>query len=460
MNVVLLVIDSLRKCSLVGGLQTRPATPFMDALNDETVSFGRAYATECWTLPTHLSMFTGLLPSEHGAHFQSMAYLRDAPTIAELLSRAGVETELITRNSIFDGSLPGVTRGFRRRFQPLAKLDRRLIGMLGVLALAKPRVRRLIRQSGFFHAVQKDRGSFLATLARMGIPADELALQCALERIEVHRRRRKRFFLFVNLYDVHAPYSPSSGSPLRSLDSLGSLLENLALPVVLPKISNHAYLRTGFRLSDRHRKMLLRRYHDAIELMDGKLARFFAEARRLGALEDTVVIVTSDHGEAFGEHGLYLHDASVYDTHLHVPLWIHHPDEASRRIDDVVSTRDLFGLMQSIALGGAAKGTILDTAYRRANGAAFSEHFHYPQTHGVLERFSVNQAAVVVGRSKLVRRGSVLEHYDLEWDPGEFAPRPIAASEISEVLRTADFPTRDSIRIIRRLEASMQRRAA
>ena len=82
MNVVLLIVDSLRARSLGNGPDA-PRTPFMARLDRDTLSFRRAYASECWTLPTHLSMFTGQLPAEHGAHFQSMAYTGGTPTVAE-----------------------------------------------------------------------------------------------------------------------------------------------------------------------------------------------------------------------------------------------------------------------------------------------------------------------------------------------------------------------------------------
>jgi arylsulfatase A-like enzyme len=71
MNVLLLVVDSLRLRSLFGDGGAR--TPFLARLGEEAVYFRRGYATECWTLPSHASMFTGLLPSEHGAHFQTMS---------------------------------------------------------------------------------------------------------------------------------------------------------------------------------------------------------------------------------------------------------------------------------------------------------------------------------------------------------------------------------------------------
>lgn len=448
MNLLLVVIDSLRKSSLDRRSDGSSRAPFLDQLGKESMSFSRAYASECWTLPAHLSMFTGLLPSQHGAHFQTMAYRRQEPTIAEILAAAGYATEVITRNSVFDGSLPGVTRGFAARTSPLAELRPGLGSLFSaLLALAKPRVRRLIRDSGFFHAIQKDSGSFLSTLARMGIPADDLALGVTLERMEQHRRARRPYFLFVNLYDVHAPYSPSPGSPLRRCDSLASIAENLALPWLLPKISSHAYLRPDFRLPERHRHMLLERYHQAIELVDGKLARFYAEASSAGLLDDTLLIVTSDHGEGFGEHGLYLHDASVYETHLHVPLWVRHPALAPARVDDVVSTRDLFGLMQAAVQRAGVSGTILDPAFRRQHPVALAEHFHYPHTDGLLRQFRQNLAAAIFEQRKIVRRGDHLEVYDLVRDPGETCPERHSLSDVAALSRSRGLSPVDSERL-------------
>src|SRR5262245_20776687 len=298
-GIVLLVVDSLRARSLTRRTGARPATPFLDGLRARASTFERAYATECWTLPTHLSMFTGLLPSEHGAHFQTMAYQRPQPTLAELAARAGRHTEVITRNSIFDGTLPGATRGFAVNVRVLAELGMSTAGVGVVLALAKPRLRRLLRDSGFFHVLQRERRDFITTLARMGIPADREVLTRALERMQDWRRRGTPYFLFLNLYDVHAPYSPSTTTPLRSWRTWRGWVENLQLPVLLPRVSTHAYLKPGFRMSARGRAILPDRHHCAIELMDRKLGEFHAEAERLGLLDDTMLVLTSDHGEAF-----------------------------------------------------------------------------------------------------------------------------------------------------------------
>lgn len=434
MNIILIVVDSLRaqslRCTQTGG----PRTPFFDRLASESLCFRSAYATECWTLPTHMSMFTGLLPSEHGAHFQTMAYGRPAKTAAELLAEAGYHTEVVTRNSLFDGTVPGATRGFRVNTRVFAELDR--AGPFSiVLALAKPRVRRLIETSGFFSLLQKQNRDFVTTLARMGIPADQRVLDYLLEHGGRLRRQGTPFFFFANLYDVHAPYAPSLHSPLRSFGSLSGCLENLSLPLLLPRVSSHAYLRPKFRMSPRGQRTLLSRYHRAIELIDEKLAAFYDGARTAGLLDDTLLIITADHGEAFGDHELYFHDASVYDTHLHVPLWIHHPALGAAQVDDVVSTRDLFTLLSAVGLQRGLRGTILDPAARAANPVALAEHFHYPHTAGLLPRYVQNIAAAVVGERKLIARREGLEHYDLAHDPDETAPQDTSIAAFADACR-------------------------
>jgi arylsulfatase A-like enzyme len=266
-------------------------------------------------------------------------------------------------------------------------------------------------------------------------PADRLALEQVLEAMTRHRREGKPYFLFATLYDVHAPYPPTPTSILRSFRSLHGCVENLWFPYFMSRLGRHGYLQSGFHVYEPARRMLLDRYQRAIELMDAKLATFWSAARDAGLLDDTVVILTSDHGEAFGEHGLYLHDASVYQTHLHVPLWIHHPERSAETIDDVVSTRDLFGLVRALALGGDVGQTILDAGYRAANPIALAEHFHYRHALRAMPRFLQNIAAAVTRRTKVcVRREGIVMH-DLERDPEEQNPQPTSLDDFANTCR-------------------------
>jgi len=423
-NILLLVVDSLRRCSL--GRGDGPRTPFLDSLREDFSVFERAYATECWTLPAHASMFTGLLPSQHGAHFQNMAYMGSAPTVAEVLSARGYATEVVTRNYVFDGTIPGITRGFAHSACPLSEI--RAIDPVSLfLGAAKPRFRRHLRDTGFFHPFHCDSREFLVRFARALRPADERALAHVLARVRHWRERRRRFFLFCNLYDVHAPYSPTADSILRPLRSWADVLENVALPYYMSRLGAHRYLRPGFRVSQRGRALLLGRYHRAIELMDAKLERFFAAARQEKLLDDTLVIVTSDHGEAFGEHGLFLHDASVHDTHLHVPLWVSCPGVAPRVIDDVVSTRDLFGLMTAAASGGASSQTILDPAYRGEHPIALAEHVRYPHLRDVAPQHRGALAAAVCRDRKVIVRGEAATLFPPGRDEGAGVAVPVRA---------------------------------
>jgi arylsulfatase A-like enzyme len=355
-----------------------------------------------------------------------MAYTKSSPTIAELLAAAGYHTEVITRNFVFDGTIPGVTRGFRENTRPLAKAER-LNPWALVLAATKPRFRRKIRETGFFHPAQRQSREFLKTFARAMMPADRQALDYTLERMEAQRRAGKPYFLFCNLYDVHAPYPPSPTSILRPLWTRRGLVEGISVFGPLARLGSHAYLRPGFRISERSRKLLLGRYESAIELMDRKLSDFYDAAQAAGLLDDTLLVITSDHGEAFGEHDLFLHDASVYDTHLHVPLWIHHPARPAETVDDVVSTRDLFGVLKAVGLREDIGGTFLSAAYRAQHPIALAEHFYYPHVPDILPQYKRNLAAAIAWPEKIVVRGTQSVRYDLSRDRDETEEEPFSA---------------------------------
>ncbi len=434
-NVLLLVVDSLRS-DVLGDPRD---TPFLSGLYERALFFSRAYATECWTLPSHMSMFTGLLARQHGAHFGHMAYTGSEPTIAEVLAAEGYATEAVTRNFVFDGSIEGVLRGFERKFTPVSEGPRSVANLF--LALAKPRIRRHVETTGFFSAEHLRRDGFIPTFARTLLPADEIALEVVLERMVAHRETERPFFIFANLYDVHAPYPPRCDSLLRPWSSFAGWEENLLVPYSLAQLGGHRYLREGFCLPDRIRRLLVERYHEAVRLMDRKLQHFFGAADDAGLLDNTLVVLTSDHGEAFGEHGLYLHDGSVYETHLHVPLWIFASDGESGIIDDVVSTRALFHLMKAYGQETSLEGTMLDGNCRGEFPYAEADHFHYPHLDDAAPRYKLDQQAVIAAQQKLVTRGGEIYRYDLDRDAAEsnperiaYDPRQIPSKRVAEVL--------------------------
>ena len=154
-------------------------------------------------------------------------------------------------------------------------------------------------------------------------------------------------------------------------------------------------------------------------LMDAKIAQFYQDARSSGLLDDTMLIITSDHGEAFGDHELYLHDASVFDSNIRVPLWIHHPDLGPQEIDQIVSQRGLFELMRNVGLDRGFAGTLLDEDVREQNQIVVAEHFYYPNVENMQSRYRVNLISAMTQKTKLIVRGDGIELYDRLTDPSE-----------------------------------------
>jgi arylsulfatase A-like enzyme len=258
---------------------------------------------------------------------------------------------------------------------------------------------------------------------RCSCPPISYALDRVLE-LATSYRAAAPFFAFCNLYDVHAPYAPTVDSMLRPWAKISNALENLVAPVLLASLGRHEYLRPGFRLSERNRSLLQKRYRDAIILMDAKLARLWEELEHRRILEDTCVVLCSDHGEAFGDHGLYLHDASVYETHIHVPLWIHHPDCVPSVVEEVVSLRDLFTLIRSVGSGGDLRRIILDEGARHIPGVAIAQYFYYPHMPNADAKFKQNLMAAVSNEVKVTVRSDGIDRCDLLLDPDERAPVP------------------------------------
>ena len=430
MDVLLLVVDSLRAHPFVGG--TVGDTPFLNSLRRRALYFSRAHATECWTLPSHASMFTGLMPSEHGAHFQSMAYRFGAITLAEFMASRGYATELVTRNFVFDGTITGINRGYARCTRVVSRRPH-CDPSSWLLAASKPRFRRHLRNTGFFHSEHGRSAAFLRDFAATLQPADDRLLRYDARRLRINRHAGKRSFVFANLYDVHAPYAPRMHSLLRPWDSPRNIAENVLVPYALSRLGEHRYLKDGFSIAPAVGELLRSRYRAAVGLMDRKLEGFFAELADAGLLDDLCVVLTSDHGEGFGEHGLYLHDASVFETHLHVPLWLMVPG-CSATVDALVSTRHLFETLCGLALGDCRRG-LLDPCYPERHPLAYAQHFHYPHLRDAAPQFRGNQFAAVGHNGKVMRRDRRWFYFDPRSDPEELRPQRLrGAAEAFEAL--------------------------
>jgi arylsulfatase A-like enzyme/Flp pilus assembly protein TadD len=255
-SAVLITIDTLRadRVGAYGDAEAR--TPVMDLLAARGVRFTNAFSVAPITLTSHASILTGRYPAGHGARHNGIRIDSSAPALAESLSRGGVST------AAFVAAFP---------------LDRRF-GLI----------------KGF-----QTYGDHLPRGAD-GRPVNERPGQAVVDEALAWLREHRtgRFFLWVHLFEPHAPYGDA---------------------------------RTGRPVEARYRDDVAEADHQVGRLLEG-----------LGdAAPATLVVLTADHGEAFGEHGEIAHSIFVYDTTLRVPLIISGPGIVARTFDSPVSLVDL-----------------------------------------------------------------------------------------------------------------------
>jgi arylsulfatase A-like enzyme len=299
--VVLVSIDTLRPDHLGAYGYERATSPNLDALARDGVLFESAWAPSPWTLPSHASMLTGLSPYRHGAVARDDGIRPDVPLLAETLREHGYATVGMV-SAPFVSSRHGFDRGF----------------------------------DGFTEATRR-RGN------RKTFHADVLRT--------VRELPREPFFLFVHYFDVHAPYDPPAefdrfrkdpSTPRTRRDGRVSQLQRLAASGKI-------------ELDSARRDRLIDLYDGGILAMDDKLGELLA-AVRARTRGHVVVLVTSDHGEEFLEHGGLMHTRTLYDEVLRVPLVVAGAGvRRGARVGDMVSLLDVTPTVLSLA-GVAPEG--------------------------------------------------------------------------------------------------------
>jgi arylsulfatase A-like enzyme len=319
-NVLLLILDTVRapELSLYG--YDRPTTPNLDHLAGAGTVFESAFSSAPWTLPSHASIFTGLPSFELSADY--MVPLDDVdPTLAEVLTRAGFATGGFVANYYYAGQPSGLARGFiHYEAQPIrpdfiasaAWLPRRVRMSWNRL---RDDERRLVTRT----AADVNR-AFIDWLPTVG---------------------DHPFFAFLNYIDAHDPYAPPEPWMSRWAETG----------------SRYSY---GFHeeYSAESLQELRDHYDASISYIDAQINELLRELDRQGRLDNTLVIITADHGEELGEHApsLVRHGWSLYSPSLHVPLIMMLPGvvPAGDRIDSPVSTTNLAATILDIVAPRAA----------------------------------------------------------------------------------------------------------
>lgn len=387
-NVVIVVLDTHRADVLSSYGNPVPTTPRFDALALEGVRFERAFSTDFWTLPAHASLFTGQYPSQHGATSETNLLSSQVETLAEVMQRAGYRTAAFVSNPWVSAE-----RGFSQGFDTFEETW-------------KPRP----------GVAFEDKGGI--ELSRAWIAA----------RVE----RGEPFLAFLNLNRAHMPYTPDPQvlqrlhpGP-RSPDRRGHL-QTIA--------SMWLHLAGAEPLDETDFEMLRELYESEVAMTDELLGELVASLRDQGILDETLVVVTADHGENLGDHGRIDHMLSFYDTTIRIPLTLRYPPRiaAGQVTDELVSLIDLAPTILDVC--GLPKDAL------PASGRSLLDPDRVPRSFVVAENdrplngiqllegaFPEFDTTPIDRRMRMIRTARYKlvwsdvgpsEFYDLEADPGE-----------------------------------------
>ena len=403
-NVLIVVMDAVRAANLSAYGYARATTPELERFARHSVRFERAIVTAPWTLPSHASMFTGRFHHELSADWD-VPLDEVHPTLAEVLSDRGYVTAGFVANNFYGRRQFGLNRGFLH-------YESRKFGLGAVIAASKlgdTFVRGYNRLThGYHRPTRMDAGEINERLLKW-LPA----------------AKSRPFFVFVNYFDAHEPYV--APPPF-----------NRRFSAVEPPTR---------RLRRKHTKAELAGLRDAydqtIAYSDSQLGNLLAELDNRRLLENTLVVVTSDHGEEFGEHGWLGHGNGLYVQGLQVPLLISFRGRVpgNRVIAQPVTLRDLpatvldlVGLEDHREIPGQSLTHLWGSAtgsQRITTSPVLSEVNAPGKTEGWYAVTKGDMKSIIVGGYHYIRNGDGREEiFDIISDPWE--RRDLAGAQVGK----------------------------
>jgi arylsulfatase A-like enzyme len=365
-NVVVVLIDTMRARSLKPfNPQTRVKTPVLDKIATEGAVFEATQAPENWTKPSTASLLTGLYPATHGAKTDAAVVPKAATLLSESLKEAGFSTASFIANGYVSDKF-----GFNQGWDKYTNYIRE-------------------KKSTDAENVFKDAGDW----------------------IEQHKD--ERFFAYVHTIDPHVPYDPPDEflsmykkgeytGPVSPRKTPEQLAEAKKVP---PKIS--------FSAADK--QYLKDLYDGEVSYHDRYMGLFVERLAKLGLYDDTVFVITADHGEEFDEHGSWGHGHSVYQELLWIPYIVRLPGvvPAGKRIGEAVSSMTVFPTVLE-AVGVTAPSTLEDRSV-----LSWLRGAPPPAVPVAFSDFLDDRRVIRAGRWKLILRGTNETLFDLASDPTE-----------------------------------------
>ncbi len=416
-NALVIVVDTLRADHLSSYGYLRPTSPNIDQLARNGVLFENSVAPSSWSLPSHASLVTGRAVHEHGmGNAEPMPWLgwgsgglNGLPTLGEALEKQGYRTGAFSANRIYFTGNVGLGRGFMHFEDYFDRIGdcfvRTLFGRefarLYMNRSARSKFTRAFKYSGLSSWLDKDSEGSGDYGGIYGIRkrADEVNRETLRW---IARDKQHPFFAFLNYLDVHFGYGGPAGYPKPAWDR-GTTIDE---------------------------------YDAGVKYTDDFVGRLLHGLDSLGVLQNTIVIITSDHGEALGDHGLSFHGAALYRELVRVPLLISWPGHVPQgfRVDQPVTNEAIANTVLNLTgakrnpFPGPSLAAFWGTHTPKDWPNAISE---LPQTNTIVAADRAMQGKIPIAtdgwmKSVVSQQWQLIRHekygdqiYDLKADPGE-----------------------------------------
>ncbi|RME42933.1 MAG: hypothetical protein D6791_16640 [Chloroflexi bacterium] len=423
-NVIILILDTVRARSVSAYGCPVKTTPNLDTFAADNILFQHAFTTSTWTIPTHASILSGLYLSQHRIESikADRLFHKSLVTMPEALRLSGYRTAAFSQNILFS---------------PWHHMDAGFDEFYEVDTLL--RAGRLTRGIQKLSEASADKRPvyMLARYVRK-VLAPRILLKATREWL-MATKADAPIFLMVNISNAHQPWAPPPDILLRHIDFHPRYLLNGDFT----SLDQWKFNSGRRKITDTHRSVWRSLYHAAIRHVDREVGWFLKQLRLWTGWDNTIVVITADHGEMLGEYrNIAGHTLSLHDNILRVPLVVRHPDHSSGLVvEQVVQTLDLY---PSVLEWAAVPANLVPSAQRQRpslstaiaaaedkQGVAFAEE-DYSDSYDVIEgllgvnpdmdphKYPRRQIAIRSATHKYIwyddRPG---EFYDLTQDPEE-----------------------------------------
>lgn len=336
-NILLIVWDTVRADHVGAYGYDKPTTPFVDQWSTGARVFEDCLTVGSTTVPSHGAMFTGLLPYQHGANNERPVLSDRFDTLAELLRDSGYRTYMFSANPHLSES-NGFTQGFDLAEHPWQPKYR---------AAAERIVRAKIPANDHTGELAAKVKNPNARLSQWNIKTAGALAQRGVDAWLGNSDASKPYFIFLNYMEAHRPLIPSDEYRARFLTP-AQVKRSREIDLRWASLWGYTFGRREISPADLE---IIRGVYDAsLAELDDLFKNLLESLELSDRLDNTVVVLMSDHGEHLGEHHLLDHQFSVYQELLHVPLIVHYPAKfAPGRDARPVANFDVFPTLLELA---------------------------------------------------------------------------------------------------------------